>query len=331
MEGSVRDGEGSDDSSSGGYPEDPQGQKHEKKYPDIDFSTVPFTKDSYDATCNVLRALAASEHAEFYESHQCRPLRALLQPLFNRQRQKMYAGKTPDELASRKQKKIKRAQELERQRREDKEFLQRTVLRAGRMRKLEQIASHHGGGGEVPLILDGAVDDGFNDAVTLSAADCAAMVSAPAIQGEQANAPVEGEEARLHVARGCYICKRRYQTLHHFYDTLCESCATLNWAKRMQSCDLRGRICLVTGARVKIGFQSALKLLRCGAVVIATSRFPGDTALRYAMQNDYEEWSPRLHIFGVDLRDLAAIEQLCTYLNSNFPWLDCIINNVRIC
>lgn len=246
----------------------------------------------------------------------------------------MFAGKTPEEHTSRKQKKIRRAQELEKQRREDKEFLQRTILRAGRIKKLEQVAQQHGDDEiGVPLILDGAVDDGFNDAVTLSAADAqtdtplVTLQDTPTASAEDSD-KVDDVTIKLNSSRGCYICKRRYNVLHHFYDTLCESCASLNWIKRMQTCDLTNRVCLVTGARVKIGFQSALKLLRCGAVVIATSRFPGDTALRYAMQSDYSVWKDRLHVFGVDLRDLAAIEELCAYLNSHFPWLDCIINNV---
>ena len=68
--------------------------------------------------------------------------------------------------------------------------------------------------------------------------------------------------------------------LHHFYDQLCPGCADLNWRKRTQSARLEGRVALVTGGRVKIGFQVVLKLLRAGARVIVTSRFP--VTLRYA-------------------------------------------------
>ena len=42
---------------------------------------------------------------------------------------------------------------------------------------------------------------------------------------------------------------------HHFYDQMCEICAPFNFAKRTQTVDLTGRVALVTGARVKIGFQ----------------------------------------------------------------------------
>ena len=63
---------------------------------------------------------------------------------------------------------------------------------------------------------------------------------------------------------------------------LCPPCAELNYAKRLPKHDLTGRIALVTGARVKIGYYIALILLRNGAQVIATSRFPNDTAVRFS-------------------------------------------------
>jgi hypothetical protein len=51
----------------------------------------------------------------------------------------------------------------------------------------------------------------------------------------------------------CYVCKEKYTAIHHFYDQLCPSCATLNFAKRTERADLRGRVALLTGGRVKIG------------------------------------------------------------------------------
>ena len=78
----------------------------------------------------------------------------------------------------------------------------------------------------------------------------------------------------LNQPRQCYVCKCRFRRLHHFYASLCPECAELNWEKRRQTADLSGRVALVTGARVKIGYRIALKLLRCGAAVVATTRFP---------------------------------------------------------
>lgn len=53
--------------------------------------------------------------------------------------------------------------------------------------------------------------------------------------------------------RTCYVCKADYRRLHHFYDSMCPACAGLNYEKRFQTAELRGRVALVTGARVKIG------------------------------------------------------------------------------
>ncbi len=55
---------------------------------------------------------------------------------------------------------------------------------------------------------------------------------------------------------------------------MCPSCAELNWAKRHLTRDLSGRVALVTGGRVKIGFEICLKLLRAGCRLIMTTRFP---------------------------------------------------------
>ncbi len=58
------------------------------------------------------------------------------------------------------------------------------------------------------------------------------------------------------------------------------------------------------------GYQIGLKLLRAGAEVIATSRFPKNTANRYALESDFAAWSSRLHVYGIDLRDIASIDAL---------------------
>ncbi len=50
---------------------------------------------------------------------------------------------------------------------------------------------------------------------------------------------------------------------------------------------MTGLTALVTGARIKIGYEIALRLLREGATVYATSRFPNDTVLRYEREADY--------------------------------------------
>ena len=65
--------------------------------------------------------------------------------------------------------------------------------------------------------------------------------------------------------QNCYICKQKYSVIHHFYDQLCPPCAEFNFAKRTELADLKGRVALLTGGRVKIGYQAGIKLLRAGS------------------------------------------------------------------
>jgi len=127
--------------------------------------------------------------------------------------------------------------------------------------------------------------------------------------------------------QNCYICKQNYSTIHHFYDQLCPSCAELNFRKRSETADLRGRVALLTGGRVKIGYQAGIKLLRAGAQLIVTTRFPRDSAVRYAAEPDFAEWGRRLEIFGLDLRHTPSVEQFCRHLLATRTRLDFIVNN----
>jgi NAD(P)-dependent dehydrogenase (short-subunit alcohol dehydrogenase family) len=131
----------------------------------------------------------------------------------------------------------------------------------------------------------------------------------------------------LREARSCYVCKRDYHQLHGFYDSMCPPCGDFNFAKRSQSVPLDGKIALVTGARMKIGFQTALILLRAGARVIATTRFPHDAAARFAREPDHECWSSRLTIYGLDLRHAPSVEHFGGHLDRTLPRLDVIVHN----
>jgi NAD(P)-dependent dehydrogenase (short-subunit alcohol dehydrogenase family) len=128
-------------------------------------------------------------------------------------------------------------------------------------------------------------------------------------------------------ARKCYICKVPYTSVHHFYDSMCPSCAELNFTKRHQTADLTNRVALVTGARVKIGYQAALKLLRAGARVIVTTRFPDDAAERYAAEPDHDAFRDRLHIHGLDLRHTPTVERFAQEMLATHERLDYLINN----
>jgi NAD(P)-dependent dehydrogenase (short-subunit alcohol dehydrogenase family) len=128
-------------------------------------------------------------------------------------------------------------------------------------------------------------------------------------------------------AQNCYVCKQDYSAIHHFYDQLCPACAELNFRKRTELADLGGRVALLTGGRVKIGYQAGLKLLRAGARLIVTTRFPRDSAARYAQEPDFGDWQDRLQIFGLDLRHTPSVEAFCRELLDTHDRLDFIINN----
>jgi NAD(P)-dependent dehydrogenase (short-subunit alcohol dehydrogenase family) len=127
--------------------------------------------------------------------------------------------------------------------------------------------------------------------------------------------------------RRCYVCKERYLLLDTDYHLLCPECARLNAQRRDARCDLTGRRAVVTGGRVKIGFHTALKLLRDGADVLVTTRFPADAARRYARLPDFADWSHRLHLHGVDLLDLPAVLDLVGAVQRRWDGLDILINN----
>jgi NAD(P)-dependent dehydrogenase (short-subunit alcohol dehydrogenase family) len=140
-----------------------------------------------------------------------------------------------------------------------------------------------------------------------------------------APAPEAGPE--LKQPKTCYVCKEPYTRLHGFYDALCPECGDFNYAKRVQSVPVEGRVALVTGARVKIGYHTALKLLRAGATVVATTRFPHDAARRYASEPDYAAFRDRLRIHGLDLRHAPSVEIFCRYLIHELDRLDLLVNN----
>jgi NAD(P)-dependent dehydrogenase (short-subunit alcohol dehydrogenase family) len=137
----------------------------------------------------------------------------------------------------------------------------------------------------------------------------------------------EASPPELNDARGCYVCKQPFRTIHFFYDSMCGPCGDFNYAKRRQTADLRGKVALVTGGRVKIGYQASLILLRAGAKVVVTTRFPNDAAHRYAGEPDFESFRDRLQVYGLDLRHSPSVELFARALCERESHLDVIINN----
>lgn len=135
------------------------------------------------------------------------------------------------------------------------------------------------------------------------------------------------ETLELETPKNCYVCKTPYTKMHHFYDSMCKDCGDFNYAKRFQTADVKGQVAVVTGSRLKIGYHITLMLLRGGATVVATTRFPVDSAIRFAKEDDYHDWSDRLKIHGLDLRHIPSVEIFCNFIEQKYGRLDILINN----
>ncbi len=161
-----------------------------------------------------------------------------------------------------------------------------------------------------------------------------ALIDSAAIRqrthGVAATPTVVPEAPTIHVLdppRPCYVCKQPFTRLHFFYDRLCPGCAVESYARRIETIDLRGKVALVTGGRIKIGHQIALRLLGWGAHVIVTSRFARDTARCFAAHPEFAGFRERLRIYPLDLRAIPHVEAFAAHLAATCPRLDILINN----
>lgn len=163
-------------------------------------------------------------------------------------------------------------------------------------------------------------------ATSIRSARVASVFEAPK-QIALPEAEAASEKRYLLTPQNCYVCKKSYTEIHHFYDSMCKECGDLNYTKRFQRCDMTGQVALITGSRLKIGYHATLMMLRSGATVIATTRFPADSAIRFAKEEDFAEWGHRLHIYGLDLRHIPSVEIFASYIEHKYERLDILINN----
>lgn len=141
--------------------------------------------------------------------------------------------------------------------------------------------------------------------------------------------------------RTCYICHTRVSktTSYQGYPSLCSSCGSFNISSSELSLpanlSLKNRSALVTGGRLNLGYHIALRLLRCGARVIVTSRYPRDAERRYREEADFSAWQFRLRIVGADFRTSRDVFRLAVVVRrtlaewdpDSVPKLDILINN----
>ena len=131
------------------------------------------------------------------------------------------------------------------------------------------------------------------------------------------------------IFKRCYICRENFDinNIHKFYSNLCKKCGDFNYSFRTLKIDLTGRIAIVTGGRVKIGYYIGTKLLSYGCKVLITSRFPKDTLLKYQNNSEYENWKNNLIIYPIDFRIFESVIKFINFINENFPHIDILINN----
>ncbi|KLJ13473.1 hypothetical protein EMPG_11576 [Blastomyces silverae] len=143
--------------------------------------------------------------------------------------------------------------------------------------------------------------------------------------------------------RKCYICHFRLAENHHLYPALCRPCGNFNLAgseaSLPENLNLAGMTALVTGGRINLGYHTVLRLLRCGARVIVSTRYPRDAETRYYEELDFDTWAHRLKIVGADFRSakdaFRLVQVVRTVLSQwkdsssdhQFEGLNILINN----
>lgn len=125
----------------------------------------------------------------------------------------------------------------------------------------------------------------------------------------------------------CYICRCDIVHSHDFYKELCNLCGSINFAKRDFKCNMKGKTAIVTGGRVKIGFETAIRLLRNGCRVIVTTRFTVDAYERYSALEDFHTFKNRLTLVQLNLKDLKSLAEFIDYVKESYDHIDILINN----
>ena len=290
--------------------------------PPVNPDDLPFTKDELEITEKVVKIIGENTE-NILNLPILRDFRRYIQPIIEEQVKKHKFSQTEEKIAAFPPAYKKRKLETL-----DQEFINATKLRADRLKYLESLNEE---GKDEVAVLDGVAGAEEQQQLFLMniKSDQLQLCAGEDIKIEEANEKEEktAEKIELNIPKKCYICKKPFVKLHFFYDQLCPECADFNYKKRNELVNMTGKVCLVTGARVKIGFRCALKLLRCGATVIATTRFPNDAIVRFTKESDYSVWKDKLHIYGLDFRNIPALELFCSYLNSKWNRLDVIINN----
>jgi NAD(P)-dependent dehydrogenase (short-subunit alcohol dehydrogenase family) len=120
---------------------------------------------------------------------------------------------------------------------------------------------------------------------------------------------------------GTSASEGRTQVVH-----ICGDCEKRDGDRRAQKTNLSGYTAVVTGGRCKIGYEVCLKLLRCGAFVVVTTRFPRCAAQKFLNEQDALDWIGRLHVYGLDFTHFGMLSGFLTQINGHYK-PDILVNN----
>lgn len=107
----------------------------------------------------------------------------------------------------------------------------------------------------------------------------------------------------------CYVCKKFFHQkfIVETYVDMCLACGRFNYEMREMTADLSTVKAFVTGIRVKIGYATTLKLLRCGSTVVGTTRYPHAALINFQKEKDYDTFKNRLTIIKCNFLNLREV------------------------
>lgn len=125
----------------------------------------------------------------------------------------------------------------------------------------------------------------------------------------------------------CYICKKAFSPLDSDprYPSHCIRCGSLERSKLEQKANLTSWTVYISGGRIKIGFATALRLLRLGAKVIVSTRYPSLALVNYQDEKDYSKWCHNLELIQCDFTNIYQVNSLIHYLRTKK--INVLINN----
>ncbi|KAJ3199269.1 hypothetical protein HDU82_000585 [Entophlyctis luteolus] len=159
-----------------------------------------------------------------------------------------------------------------------------------------------------------------------------AQVASSAREAKSGSTVVE-EAAETEAKAPCYICSAKCASDSSGKVPLCPSCEDFNNEKLayMPSLSTLPGAVVVTGARIKIGYAVALRLIDSHApLVVLTTRFPftlAEALLRDRPQILGADGATQVHIYGADFRSPNVVGLLTNHWRHWYPSVSAIINN----